>query len=219
MMKLKCNNKLDKLWNNLEEAIVLMIYGPAGAGKTTLCLQFTLSTMMRGGNVLFISTEDSMFLDRLEVMCKSWNVALDYEKLHVIDVRDFLNQYRVIVNILPKMAIHYSLIVIDSHTGLFRLSVSDVELDKLIKIFNIQNAYLRMVVDRLKIPLVITSQVRGDEVEDVVPIAHKILEYWSDIILRISEGKTFRSRIVDVVKHPQAKGRRYILRLDDRGLI
>ena len=66
---------LDKLLDNgYETDIINTIYGPAGSGKTLLCL---LALLKVKGKVIFVDTEGGFSVERLKQLTKDYEGVLD----------------------------------------------------------------------------------------------------------------------------------------------
>src|SRR3989339_1589394 len=56
---------IDQLLGGYEKDIITTIYGPAGSGKTTLCLLCAMNTAREGKKVIYIDTENNFSVERL----------------------------------------------------------------------------------------------------------------------------------------------------------
>ncbi|HIQ03158.1 MAG TPA: hypothetical protein EYH40_01920 [Desulfurococcales archaeon] len=158
---------------------LLVIYGDAASGKTTLSLQYLLSVLESGGKVLFISTENELFIDRLSSMVSDSRLL---EKVDLLIVRDYNVQNLIILSMLikPNVVNMYDLIVVDSLTALYRLASYDDR--KAINKLNMQLAILSKLSSA--IPVIVTSQVRGEE-EGFDILASSLVRYWADYIIKL----------------------------------
>ena len=137
-MRLTCGCRVvDEKIGKLHERMLVVLFGPAGSGKTTLSLQYALSALSRGLKVLYVNTEDPMFIDRLYRMADRRGVKFNTEHFHVFEARDFKIQHRIVTRIIPVVAGAYKLIVVDSLTGLFRLEAGESSAEKVLKMLNL----------------------------------------------------------------------------------
>ena len=64
------DNMLD---GGYEQDIITTIYGPAGAGKTNLCILCATNTARLKKKVIYVDTENNFSLDRFKQICSSIN--------------------------------------------------------------------------------------------------------------------------------------------------
>jgi len=175
-----------------------VIYGPFSSGKTSLSLRIACNTVLARGKVLFISTENELFVERI----------LDnriLEKIDITVVRDYKQQHYIVTRSLEPIISHgnYNLIIIDSITGLMRTWDN---IEEAVKMINMQLAYLLYVARKYMIPAIATSQVRAviseesmeQTSEDFEATAKSILEYWATIMVRLEViGGGYRKLIIE----------------------
>src|SRR3989338_6800424 len=87
------------------------IYGPPASGKSTLCLQIAANNP---GKIVFIDTENSFNIERLQQM----NPLTNVENIIVIKAKRYSEQTKAISNL--KNTNNISLIIIDSFTTHYR---------------------------------------------------------------------------------------------------
>ena len=77
MEKVKSGSKIMDLMLNggYETDVITTVYGPAGSGKTILCLLCAINVARKGKKIIYIDTENSFSLERLK------QIALDYKKV------------------------------------------------------------------------------------------------------------------------------------------
>jgi len=221
-MKLTCGcRKIDKNVGPISQGTLLVLFGPAGSGKTTLSLQYSLQAMIMKGRVMYVNTEDPMFVDRLYNMASSRRLKFNSRLFHVFEAKSFDEQHRLIVKILPLICKSYDLIVIDSLTGLFRLEAGEAEIERVLKMLNMQLATLRAIVENYNVACIATSQVRGaaEGEDEYVASAYNALRYWAHIILKLDRSITFNKRSIEIVKHPKNVKIKFKVIIRDEGLI
>jgi len=59
-----------------EKDVITTIYGPAGSGKTNICLFCTIEVTKNGKKVIFIDTEGGFSVKRLEQISKNYKDVL-----------------------------------------------------------------------------------------------------------------------------------------------
>ena len=58
-----------------ESGVISTIYGPAGSGKTTLCL-LCIANISKGKKIIFIDTENGFSVERLSQITESYKEIL-----------------------------------------------------------------------------------------------------------------------------------------------
>ena len=169
---------LDETLGDIRSGL-LVIYGDAASGKTTLSLQYASSVLKAKGRVLFISTENELFIERIPYMVNDINLL---EQFDILAIRDFRVQNLVTFNILikPQLLERYHLLIIDSLTALYRLAF--YENKRALNMLNMQFAILSKIAS--SIPVIATSQVRGGE-EGFEILARSLVRYWADYIIKL----------------------------------
>ncbi len=169
--------ELEKFLKKLEKGIVL-IYGGAAAGKTTLCLQHSLKKSERG-KVLFLDTENTFSLERLSQMDKSYKLCLD----NILVVRPkSLDELKKRVETFEKISDTFNLLILDSFGIYYRL---DLQKRGYIEANNAAVDILRKLrhISR-KIPVIMTNQVYEDE-SGKKSLGGKMIQNFSDYILEL----------------------------------
>ena len=96
------------------------IFGEAGTGKTTVALQFVNTACRLGVRTVFINSESSSPIERLEqITCKCFDEIED--KVRVIAPKSFNEQAGVIDDLELYALENTKLIVIDTLTRLYRI--------------------------------------------------------------------------------------------------
>src|SRR3989344_9108382 len=81
MEKIPTGSKiLDKLLDDgYEKDIITTVYGPAGSGKTNLCILCAMNMAREGKKVIYIDTENNFSVERFKQICSS--ISQNYAKL------------------------------------------------------------------------------------------------------------------------------------------
>src|SRR3989338_9534676 len=75
-----CSKILDEMLNGgYEKDIITTIYGPAGAGKTVLCILCAINVARSGKKVVYVDSEGGFSLERLRQI--SSHISQDYKKI------------------------------------------------------------------------------------------------------------------------------------------
>lgn len=190
-MKSTGSKHLDKYFNYGH--YVHCIYGKSSTGKTNLCLT-AVAEHAKNKRIIFIDTENSFCVERMHQLANKeiFNNIIRFK------VKSIFEQSRLI-NKLEKIKQNISLIVVDSITYFYRSHVkrdpkfSNLMLAKQIKVLN-SLAY------KLKIPVLITSQVYSDLKNNIYPIAKSIIDKHCKCIIKL-EQENKRKLIIE--KHPE----------------
>jgi len=192
-----------------------LIYGEEKSGKTSLALQASLFVLQRGMKVLWIDCGRHLHPERVFQVFSHSRVDGDNMMLSV--PRDFEEQTRMIQALPLRLSDDTGLIVFENFNMLHRVGGSlEVERDRrMFKDLNFQLAYVKEVVARRRVPLILTAQVHealhriGKSKETTVPAASRISMYWADVVLKtknwsvpslkvISVERGRRSRVLDI---------------------
>jgi DNA repair protein RadB len=178
---------LDKMLNGgYETDIITTIYGPAGSGKTVLCLLCAISVARQGKKIVYVDTEGGFSLERLK------QIALDYKKIlqKIVFLRpiSFEEQKKSFEKLKSLVNEKIGLIVVDTIAMLYRL-----ELGKSEDVYGVnrelgqQLAYLTEIARTKQIPVLITNQVYADfENKDKVNmVGGDLLKYSSKCLIEL----------------------------------
>jgi DNA repair protein RadB len=188
---------------------VSLIYGEAETGKTSLAIQCAVNCARRGYRSLFIDTDGTLSSERLTQIAE-----YDYEKISpqiiIMKPSNFQEQTKTMDNLEKIINKKFGLIVVDTITSLYRVEVNDPkEAFASNRELNRQLAVLTQITKTCGITTLVSSQVRsvpfGEKVE-MQPVATRVLNYWSDVVLNLKQ--TGQTRVIKVLreKHPTIKG-------------
>jgi DNA repair protein RadB len=198
-----------------ETDTITTIFGPAGSGKTNICL-LSMVYAPKDKKIIYIDTEGSFSLTRLKQITDKYKEVL--ERTLFLRPTTFEEQKDAFARLRKYINDKIGMIVFDSAAMLYRL-----ELGKHKEVFNInrelalQISYLTEIARKKKIPVIITSQVYADfeKKDQVKMIGGDILKYQSKCLIElkklkgalrlaviekhrsIEEGKSIKFKIVD----------------------
>ncbi|MBI3026846.1 DNA repair and recombination protein RadB [Candidatus Woesearchaeota archaeon] len=173
-----------------EKDIVTTIYGPAGSGKTVLCLLCTLNVSISGKKVIYVDSEGGFSIERLKQI--SSHMGQDYKK--VLDTIIFLmptsfdEQKKSFEKLRGIVNEKIGLIVVDTIAMLYRLELGkNEEVYEVNRELSKQIAYLTEIARKNLIPVLITNQVYTDfgEKDKVNIVGGDILKYGSKCLLEL----------------------------------
>jgi DNA repair protein RadB len=216
MMPIGCRSLDVLLGGGLPEKVITQFYGPAGSGKTNVCLQALNTAARLGKNVVFVDTEGSLSEKRLGQMAGE---RLDrvLERTVLYEPSDFSQQADVIRKIEEIPA---ALIIVDSVTALYRLELSEEKAQETNRELGKQLSLLLSYSRARGIPVLVTNQVWSDfDTNSVEPVGGDVLKYSSKVIAELQKADE-GGRVAILRKHLFRKeGETARFRIVERGLI
>jgi DNA repair protein RadB len=190
--------------------IITTLYGPAGSGKTNLCLMAAVMQASLGKKVIFIDTEGGFSMERLAQL-----TTKDVMKnVFLLKATNFYEQREAFGKLLNLVNGSIGLIVVDSMVMLYRLEMSEANQEKnqeKAKAINRSLARQMRILNELarkkSIPVLITDQVYGKflskedfeagKEKQVAMVGGDILKYWSKCIIEIQNlGRGRRKAVI-----------------------
>ncbi len=204
-----------KLNDIYTEGELTLIYGPASSGKTSLVTKIAYSEVLDGKAILFVSTENELFIERLS---DNDNVL---KRIVIVPIRDYSVQHFLITKVLSKIIREYGInvLVVDSITGLARGEENYAKATYMLKH---QLASLLKEARTWKIPVILTSQVRAiiDEYEGYETSARSILEYWCSNIVRLSIiERGVREALIEKSSNPEVERKKFLFEIVGDGIV
>ena len=179
----------------LEAPGLTTVYGPAGAGKTSLAL-YAVKTACRTtggepGKCYYISTEGFQFLERAAKM------GVDLEALLVSEAMDLLDLLDILHTGLSKPYM-YRLVVVDSVNYAYRLMAGERQAYTL---FSYILGFARRVSEKYALPFIATAQVHAKPGEEsgraeLEAVGSKPLFFWSSQVIRLERRQDNRRILV-----------------------
>ena len=209
---------LDEMLNGgYENDIITTIYGPAGAGKTVICILAAMTAVKNGKKVIYVDSEGGFSVERLKQVASSVND--DHKEIlnGMIFLRPttFEEQKKSFSTLVSEIKGKgkIGLIVVDGMTMLYRLELSEASQaknDEMVRQTNSELArQMRILAEiaRLKnIPVIVTNQVYSEFLSDedfrsgkergVNMVGGDILRYWSKCLLELQNDRGRRRLII-----------------------
>ena len=215
---------LDKLLvGGFPAETVSLVYGEAETGKTSLAVQCAVNCARRGYKSLFIDTDGTFSYERLSQIAE-----YDYERISPLMIimrpTTFLEQSRAVDHLEKVINRKFGLIVVDTVTSLYRVELdAPKETYAANRELNRQLAVLTQIAKTVGIAVLIVSQVRSvplGERTEMRPVATRVLNYWSDVVLDMRQ--TGQTRVIQVFreKHQKIKGKGTIyVNIENSGIV
>ena len=205
---------LDKLLGGgFPTKTVSLVYGEAETGKTSLAVQCAVNCARRGIKSLFIDTDGTFSYERLSQIAE-----YDYDRISPLMIimrpTTFEDQSKAMDHLEKVITNKFGLIVVDTVTSLYRVELTDTkETYAANRELNRQLAVLTQIAKTCGVAVLVISQVRSVPFGETVktkPVATRVLNYWSDVVLDMRQSG--QTRVIKVLreKHPKIKGTGYI---------
>ncbi|MBW2974641.1 DNA repair and recombination protein RadB [Candidatus Woesearchaeota archaeon] len=154
---------LDRMLNGgYEKDIITTIYGPAGSGKTILCMLCSINLCRNGKKVIYVDTENNFSAERLkQVAAYDYNKILD--RIIFLKPTSFEEQMKAFDKLRNVVDKNIGLIVVDTIGMLYR-----IELGKNEDVYNVnrelgrQISCLSEIARKKHIPVLLANQVYAD---------------------------------------------------------
>ncbi len=207
-----------------EKDIITTIYGPAGAGKTVLCMLCAINVARGGKKIVYIDTEEGFSVDRLRQITGS--TRTDHLKIlnNIIFLKPttFEEQKKCFERIKELVTEKIGLIVVDTIAMLYRLELGKSEDPQQInRELGRQIAYLTQIARIKNIPILIANQVYSDfeEKDKVNMVGGDILKYGSKCLLELQITPSGNRRVILRKHRSIAEEKEIVYRIVEGGII
>jgi DNA repair protein RadB len=201
-----------------EKDCITTIYGPAGSGKTNLCL-LALAQSNASQKAIYIDTEGSLSLPRLKQITSDWKGVL--ERTIILQPTSFLEQKKVFEKLRALVTNKISVIIVDSIAMLYRLEMGVTKnIQQVNRDLGTQLAYLTQLARKQHIPIIITNQVYSDfeEKDKYKMVGGDLLKYASKCLIELQRTEQGRKAVLH--KHRSIEENKAVqFRIVDEGLV
>ena len=173
-----------------EKDVISTIYGPAGSGKTLLCLTALINVVKRGKKVIFIDTEGGFSVERLKQLDSDYVQILD--KIVFLSPTSFKEQKDAFEKLKDLVNDKIGLIIVDTVSMLYRLEMGKSnDVYEVNKELGQQLGYLNEITRKKKIPVLITNQVYADfgKENSIKIVGGDLLRYGSKCMIELQNGR------------------------------
>ena len=203
------------LGGGYEKDVITTIYGPAGSGKTVLCLLCAINISKNGKKVVYVDCEGGFSPERLRQI--TLHISQDYRKImdNIIFLKptSFAEQKKSFEKLKDIVNDRIGLIVVDTIAMLYRLELSksedihevNIELGK-------QISYLTEIARKKSVPVLITNQVYTDfdNKDRVNIVGGDILKYGSKCLIELQITPNGNRRLI-LKKHRSMEAEKEII--------
>ena len=198
-----------------ENDIITTVYGPAGSGKTVLCLLCSINVVRNGKKVVYVDSEGGFSLERLKQIAS--HISQDYKKIldKIIFLKptSFAEQKKSFEKLKDIVNDKIGLIVVDTIAMLYRLELGKSEsVQEVNRELGRQISYLTEIARKKNIPVLITNQVYADfdDKDKVNIVGGDILKYGSKCLIELQITPNGNRRVI-LRKHRSIQAEKEIL--------
>lgn len=202
-----------------EKDIINTLYGPAGSGKTLLCMLAAKEVSRQGKKIIFVDTEGGFSAERLK------QISDDHEKvlsnIFFLKPTNFKEQKDAFEKLRDLVNDKIGLIVVDTISMLYRLELGkNDDVYDVNKALGQQLAYLNEIARKKNIPILITNQVYANFASQgqVKIVGGDLLKYGSKCMIELQAANAGHRKAI-VKKHRSIpSGKSSLFRISQKGL-
>jgi len=183
---------------------VSLIYGETATGKTTMALSCIVNHLRNNPltKAYYIDSDQKISVNRLLQIANDEKLL---KQLLIWRPTDFFNQIEVVEEMLELLPFEGAPLVVDSVTSLYRLEAGKPETTFAAnKELNRQLGFLAETAKTKNAAVLLVGQVHSvmeSSAHDVEPVAQRLLNYWSDTVLKL-ENVSSQGRRLALVEKP-----------------
>ena len=202
----------------LHTGAITHVYGEAASGKTTLGLQFVNSACRIGVRTVYVNSESSSPIERLEQITDKEFRQIE-DMVRILIPKSFDEQGAIIDDLELYAREGTRLVVVDTLTRLYRAVLEDKATNYAAhRELNRQTGFLKGLARLGDMAVVVLNQVRGvlGDYSAFEPVAKNILDYWADYVVQMHIGQSRAQRVIERIR-PEGDRRTAVLYLTRRG--
>ena len=220
MEKIKINEDFDYfLDGGIEPGIINNIYGPAGSGKTLICMLAAIKMVESGKRVIYIDTEGGFSVDRFSQLVEDVDKYL--KNILFLKPNNFNEQKSSFEKLKKAINDEIGLIIVDSISMLYRL-----ELGKGDQVYNanrelgLQVSFLNELARTQNLGVLFTSHIYSDfdNKDKIKMVGGDFLKYSSKCLIELQNlEKSVRRAII--VRHRSIEAdKEFFFRIFKKGI-
>src|SRR3989338_2032943 len=206
-----------------EKDVITTIYGPAGSGKTCLCILCAVN-IARTKKVIYVDCEGGFSVERVKQIAP--HIGQDYRKIldNIIFLKptSFNEQKRDFECLKGIVNDKIGLIIVDTIAMLYRLEFGKGEnIQDVNRELGRQISSLTEIARKHSIPVIITNQVYSDfdEKDKVNIVGGDILKYGSKCLIELQITQNGNRRLVLRKHRSIAEKKELIFKIVEGGII
>lgn len=203
----------------LKAGEIVHIYGPSGAGKTTLAMQYTFNTALRKFRIVYISVDTAFSLNRFKQIASS-DFDLVAPRVHIASPRGFLQQGEFLETFDTIIPLNTQLLVVDTVASLYRKELGDFDKNIVLsRMLNRQLGLIASISSRHNLTVILINQVRGDveNPDGFCPMANSIISFWCTTTIRIKKSESKGHRDFKILTRKASNPIVFKAKLTDNG--
>lgn len=207
---------IDKLLDGgYEHDVITSIYGPAGTGKTTLCLLAAIE-ISKKKKVIFIDTEGGFSLTRLSQLTHDYKSVL--EKVFVLKPTNFVEQTKIFERLKNEASDKIGLIVVDTISNLYRAGKKE-DMPETNRSLGSQISVLMEIARKFRIPILLTNQVYAsfEDKNKISIVGGDLLNYRSKCLIELQVMSGSKRKAI-LQKHRSLPRQEIIYEIKEKGL-
>lgn len=206
-----------------ESDVITTIYGPAGSGKSCICMLSAIEIVKKGKKVLYVDTEGGFSVERLKQVDNDYKKNL--EKIIFFKPATFAEQrkaFEKLKNTITDTKGNLGLIIVDSIAMLYRLEIGQTkDISEVNREMGLQLAYLGEIARKKKIPVLLTNQVYAnfEDASKVNLVGGDLLKYASKCLIELRKLHKGR-RVAKIVKHRSIpEDKEVLFEIQEKGIV
>ncbi|MBI2655794.1 DNA repair and recombination protein RadB [Candidatus Woesearchaeota archaeon] len=214
----------EMLGGGYEKDAITTIYGPAGSGKTVLCILCAMNIAKSGKKVIYVDTEGGFSVERLRQICSSirWDYKKVIENIIFLKPTSFEEQKKSFEKLKGIVNDKIGLIIVDTIAMLYRLEMGkNEEFQDVNRELANQISYLTEIARKNSIPILITNQVYADfdEKDKVNIVGGDILKYGSKCLIELQITPNSNRRAILRKHRSLAEQKEILFKIVEGGII
>ena len=209
------------LHGGLEFGVVTTIYGPAGTGKTTICLMALLAAIRGGKKVVFLDSEGGFSVSRLSQLAGTADLKTILDKVLLLKPTNFTEQKAIYEKLKILVNKTISLLIVDTATTLYRIAASEGdERQEVNRVLGQQIALLAELARKFDIPVLVTNQVYADfdNPNAVNMVGGDILGYRSKCLIELQKFHGSNRKAIIRQHRSLPEGRELVFVIVEKGI-